>query len=60
VESVSLTKLTSGSEKLCDVISNIFHINFKSQEFCTLWHCLVVGVNSYPCLRDYRLPPQSR
>jgi hypothetical protein len=36
VESISLTKLTSGTEKLYDIISNIFHINFKSQEFCTL------------------------
>ena len=36
VESVSLTKLTSGTEKLYDIISNIFQINIKSQEFCTL------------------------
>lgn len=36
VESVSLTKLTSGTEKLFDIVSNVFHINFKSQEFCTL------------------------
>jgi hypothetical protein len=60
VERVSLTKLIIGTEKLYDMISNIFQINFKSQEFYTLLHCSVVGINSHPYLNDFRLLPQCR